>query len=284
MIRLGRRLPWIVTVALVVGLGISQLVLTVGDWHLRDAGAYWDAAMRLRDGEPLYPPLRESEASEVYRYAPWFAYAWIPFTHLPREVANVLWSAVLIGSSLAALVPLARSKAWLLVALFAPILIGISAIGNVQPLIIAALVLGVERRSGPLWIALAASLKVVPLLLALTYLGRGEWRKAILTGFLTVALVAPMILFDLSNYPTDAGAAAGLIAAPVLYAIAVAAAILVSLRLARTRYAWLASSAAAALAVPRLFVYDITFLMVAIPDGGDPERKATAPREDGATT
>lgn len=274
MIRLGRRLPWIVTVALVVGLGISQLVLTVGDWHLRDAGAYWEAAMRLRDGEPLFPRLRDSEVSEIYRYAPWFAYAWIPLTYLPREIANVLWSAILMGSSLAALMPLAHSRAWLLVALFAPILIGISAIGNVQPLIIAALVLGVERRSGPLWIALAASLKVVPLLLALTYVGRGEWRKAILTGILTAALVVPMLLFDLSNYPTDAGAAAGIIAAPVLYAIAVAAAILVSLRLAGTRYAWLASSAAATLAVPRLFVYDITFLMVAIPDDGYRERRA----------
>ena len=62
-IRGGRLL----VIALVVGLGISQLILSGSDWHLRDAGAYWEAAGRLRNGESLYPSIVDSEASETYR-------------------------------------------------------------------------------------------------------------------------------------------------------------------------------------------------------------------------
>jgi hypothetical protein len=251
--------------ALIVGVGLSQLILTMGDWHLRDAGAYWEAAMRLRDGQPLYPALADGEASEVYRYAPWFAWAWVPLTFLPREVVNVLWSLILLGASAAALVPLVRLRAWLAVAFFVPVLVGISAIGNVQPLIVAALVVGGERRSGPLWIAAAASLKAVPILFALTYLGRGERLRALWTGVLTAVLVAPILLYDFSSYPGGAGGAALLIGAPVVYAAVVAAGILVSLRLARSRLAWLASATTVTLAVPRFFVYDVTFLMAASP-------------------
>ncbi len=220
--------------------------------------------MRLREGEPLYPPLADPEASEVYRYAPWLAWTWIPLTLLPREAVNVIWSIILLGASAAALSPLVRLRAWLAVALFLPILVGISAIGNVQPLIVAALVLGIERRSGPLWIAIGASLKAVPLLLVGTYLGRRQWLRALMTVMLTAALVAPALLYDLSNYPTGAGAAA-IFGDPLLYAAAVAAGIGISLRLARTEWAWLASATTAVLAVPRFFVYDLTFLMAALP-------------------
>jgi len=256
------RLTRLFIVALVVGLGISQLILTIGDWHLRDMSAYWEAAQRIRAGEPLYPPLPDSEASEVYRYAPWFAWAWVPLTFLPREVVNVLWSSILLGASAGALIPVVRLRAWLTVAFFLPILVGISAIGNVQPLIVAALVMGVERRSGPMWIAAAASLKAIPILLAVTYLGRGEWLRAGVTLLLTALLVAPMLLYDLGHYPTSAGGAGMLLEWPILYGIVVGAGLLVSLRLARSRYGWLASSTTAALALPRFFVYDVTFLMI----------------------
>ncbi|MCA1572923.1 MAG: DUF2029 domain-containing protein [Chloroflexi bacterium] len=276
MTRLVRRLPWIVAVALVVGVGISQLVLTIGDWHLRDAGAYWEAAIRIRGGEPLYPLLSDTEASEVYRYAPWFAYAWVPLTLLPRDAAMVIWSAILLVASAAAVTPLARNRAWLAVAFFTPILVGISGIGNVQPLIVAALVLGVGRRSGPIWIALAASLKVVPILLAIVYAGRGEWRRALFTALLTALVVAPMLLFDLTNYPTGAGDAAALFGIPVLYGLVLGAAILVTIRLARTPHGWLAASTAAVLALPRLFVYDITFVLAGYPRSAG-RRQTTQP-------
>lgn len=259
------RLARIIVVALVVGVGISQLILTVGDWHLSDAGAYWEAALRLRMGEPLYPALADTEASAVYRYAPWFAWAWIPLTFLPRELAYGTWSVILLGASVAALVPLVQRRAWLAVAFFFPILVGIAGIGNVQPLIVAALVLGVERRGGPLWIGIAASLKAVPILFAVTYIGRGQWRRAVASAAVAGALVAPMLAYDLSNYPTGADTAAFLSAWPVVYAAVISLGILVSLRLADARFAWLASATTVALAIPRFFVYDVTFLMPSVP-------------------
>ena len=80
-------------------------------------------------------------------------------------------------------------------------------------------------------------------------------------------MVAPTLLFDLSHYPTDADAAAIIIGMPVVYAVVVAAGILVSTRLARGPLGWLASSTTVALAAPRFFVYDVTFMMPALPAG-----------------
>jgi hypothetical protein len=156
---------------------------------------------------------------------------------------------------------MAQRGAWLQTVFFGAVLIGISAIGNAQPLIVAMLVQGVERRSGPLWIALAASLKAVPLAFALVYLGRRQWWRFGLSCALTVLLAAPALLYGVENYVTDAGQAALLYGVPALYFGVVAAAVLMTLWLAESRWAWLAAGATAALALPRFFVYDVTFLV-----------------------
>lgn len=57
-------------VGVVFGTGTAFLIWAITGWTLADAGAYWQAALRLRDGEPLYPLLTNVDASEVYRYAP----------------------------------------------------------------------------------------------------------------------------------------------------------------------------------------------------------------------
>jgi hypothetical protein len=222
--------------------------------------------MRLRSGGDLFPPVADVLASEVYRYSPWFAWVWMPLTLLPRMVVDVGWSIVLLLASALAVWPLARRRAWLAVAFFLPILIGISAGGNVHSLLIAALVLGVERRSGPLWIGAAASLKLFPILFVLTYVGRGQWTKAALSCAVAATLLAPFLLFDLSNYVTTPGGAALLWDWPVVYPIAVLASIATAVRLARTRHGWLAASAAVVLALPRSFLYDVTWVMVGAPD------------------
>lgn len=273
------RLARIVVLAVVIGIGVSHVWFSIADWHLDDMNAYWDAAMRLRSGGDLFPPIADVLASEVYRYSPWFAWVWMPLTLLPRMVVDVGWSIVLLFASALAVWPLARRRAWLAVAFFLPILIGISAGGNVHSLLIAALVLGVERRSGPLWIGVAASLKLFPILFVLTYVGRGQWTRAALSCAVAAALLAPFLLFDLSNYVTTPGGAALLWDWPVVYPIVVLASIATALRLARTRHGWLAASAAVVLALPRSFLYDVTWVMVGAPDapGG---RSAHSP--DGA--
>ena len=260
----------LVALAVVIGVGVVNLYWAVTAWTLSDSAAYWQAALRLRDGADLYPLLANVDASEVFRYAPWFAWLAVPFTFLPEQVAAVVWSVLLLAASGAALVPLVRRRAWLAVAFFAPILIGISAVGNVQPLMIAPLVWGVERRSGPLWVALAASLKIFPILLAVVYAGRREWRRMGATLALTALLWAPALAYGLENYPVEAGQAASLIAVPVLWAAVVGAGTLVTLWLARGRFGWVAAATSVVLAVPRLFVYDVTYLLVgaASTDGG----------------
>jgi len=255
------RVARLVTTALVVGLGIALIAFAISDWKLTDAQAYWDAALRLRDGEPLYPPVDDVNASTVYRYAPWFAFAAVPLTYLPVEVAGVLWSAALVAASCVAIVPLVRARQPALALFFGGILLGISAIGNAQPLIVAALVHGVERRSGPLWIAMTASLKVVPIAFALVYLGRRDWWRFGLTVALAVLFTGPMLAFDLSNYVTDPSEAAMLIQWPPVWVAVLVAGTALSLWAASTPFGWLAAGATAALALPRFFVYDISFLL-----------------------
>ena len=262
---IGVRLARIVALAVIIGIGFSHLYWSVTDWHLSDMNAYWDAGIRLRLGEALFPPVTDVTASEVYRYSPWFAWLWMPITLLPREIVNVLWSALLVAASVVAVLPMVRRGAWIGVAFFLPILIGISAIGNVHALLIAALVLGVERRSGPVWIGIAASLKLFPLLFVLTYVGRREWRRAIVTGAITAMLLAPYLVYDLSNYVTSAGGGAMLFDWPPAYVAAVLAAVGAALWFARGRYGWLASATAVVLAIPRSFVYDVSWIMVGLP-------------------
>jgi hypothetical protein len=252
----------IVALAIIIGMAIGYLYWAATAWKMTDAGAYWNAAMRLREGQDLYPVVPNIEASDVYRYSPWFAWLAVPFTFLPIHIAGALWSAILIGASTVAVGPLARRRLWLGVIFFWPMLIGISAIGNVHALMIAALVLGIERRSGPLWIAMAASLKAFPIVLVLVYIGRREWARAVASLILTGVLVAPFLLYPLDHYPTSPGGAALLITWPTLYAVVLITCMVATLVLARTKRAWLAGATTVCLALPRFFVYDITYLLV----------------------
>ena len=256
------RLPRTVALALIIAIGIFNVYHAVAGWTLTDAGAYWQAGLRLRTGEDLYPALASVDASDVYRYAPWFAWLAVPWTFLPVWLAGVLWSALLLAASGVAIWPLWQARAWVLVALFGPILLGISALGNAHPLVIAALVLGVERRSGPLWVAVAASLKIFPLLLALVYAGRRQWWRFGLTVLITAVLWAPALLYDLSSYAVEPGQAAFLYSVPPLYFVVVGLGVGVTLAVAATRYGWLAGATTVALSLPRFFVYDVTYLMV----------------------
>jgi hypothetical protein len=251
-----------VALAVIVGIGIVNLYWAAAAWTLSDAQAYWNAALRLREGADLYPLVGSVDASEVYRYAPWFAWLAVPFTYLPVQVAGAIWSFMLLAATGVALIPLVRARAWLLVAFFLPILVGISAVGNVQALMVACLIHGIERRSGPLWIALAASLKIFPILLVAVYAGRREWLRMTWTAALAALLWAPALLYDLRGYTTDPGQAASLISQPVLWGVVVGGAVVATVWLARGRYGWLAAATAVVLALPRLFVYDVTYLML----------------------
>lgn len=272
------RLARVVALAVVIAIGITDLYWAFTQWHMADAGAYWNAAERLRHGADLFPPVVDVESSDVYRYAPWFAWLTIPFTYLPQQLAGLIWSAVLVIATCLAVVPLVERRAWLQVAFFWPILIAMSANGNVHPLLIATLVLGVEHRTGPLWIGVAASLKAFPILFVLVYLARRQWLRALATCAVAAVLLAPMLLYDLTNYVTSPGFAGLLVTWPVVYAAVVLLLAVATLRLGNTRWAWLAASVTVCMALPRFFLYDVTYLQVALPwQAHQREAESTAP-------
>jgi hypothetical protein len=278
---LPRTLPgWIsfIAVALLVALMAYALMTYALSREVgSDVAAYWAAAERIRAGEPLYLG-GAANASDLYRYAPWFAYAWVPLTLLPRDVVTMAWVGLMLVAALASTLPLVRHglAGTAAFALFAPLQLQGAAFGNVQPLLVLMLLWGVERRSGPLWIAIGASLKAVPLLLALVYAGRGEWLRAGLAVLLSAILVAPALLFDLSGYSTEPGPSqmsltAVAFALYVVVAIALAALAYLG---ARSRYRWLFGALAMLMALPRALTYETGFLLVGLArPPSEPERE-----------
>lgn len=257
--------PFWVVVALLIGIGVNNIVQGLADWHLHDMNVYRDAARRITAGEPLYGG--DVTPLNAYRYAPWFAYAWIPLAGLPDPVVNVGWSLLLLAASAACLRPVVgRSRERVALALlFGPILFGISANGNVQPLVVAALVYGLSTRWGWLAVGVTASLKVVPLAFVAVFLCQRRWRQAIGASLLAAALWAPIALFTIDAVTLDPGPARTL-TAPIWLVVALgSAAVTLWLAYRRSRFTTLAAATAAILALPRLFLYEITLLMPAIP-------------------
>lgn len=264
--RLARQIAFAVVVAWLIYTLASWFVA----WNPADAGAYYDAAQRLRDGEPLYPAVNP-EAHEVYRYAPWFAFAWIPVTMLPRDAALHVWSLLMLVVSVLAVWPLLRHPTWasvILAGLCAQVLIETAMFGNAHPLVVAMLSLTVTRRSGPFWVGVATSLKLVPLVIAVVWLFRGEWAKALVAIGTAAALWLPALAFDLTHYVANPGT--GLLSlyaiSPWAWAIAavVSAAWLGYAILTRSRLTWTAAAVLMFLGPPRVATSYIAFIVPAV--------------------
>jgi hypothetical protein len=266
----------VVTLAICIGLGLAFVIANVRSWQLEDADAYWNAAQRLRHGAPLYIPVNPAaDEMTAYRYAPWLAWAWVPLTYLPKIVVQIGWSLILLGASAVAVVPLLSQRtvaAVCLTALLGGLMIRTASTGNVQALLVATLVYGVPRRSGPIWIGLAASLKIAPIAYALVYVGRRQWGRALVSVGVAVALFAPALLYDLSSYPSDPGESFSLLSlgGPIPWAAAAAVWVVIAVAMARTRAAWGAASVAVLSLIPRLELYSLTYLLVGLVRRSEP--------------
>ena len=259
---------WLALLGVALLLALMAYALTTyavsREWG-SDVAAYLGAAERIRAGEPLYVA-GAANASDLYRYAPWFAYAWVPLTYLPPQLVTDVWVVLMLVAALASTLPLLHRglAGTAAAALFLPLQVQGAMFGNVQPLLVLMLLWGVERRSGPLWIAVGASLKAVPLLLAIVYAGRGEWRRAGIALLLTAVLVAPAFVFDLSGYSTQPGPgnmSLISVAASLYVAVALVMSVL-AFAAGRSRYRWVAGSLAMIAALPRFLTYEISFLLV----------------------
>jgi hypothetical protein len=268
----GIRAARLIVLAIVIGWSLANVIQRVGDWSLTDMDAYWNAAVRLREGAPLYPPLTDAGAADVYRYSPWFAWAWLPLTYLPHALVSIAWSALLAAASVVTAGLIARRgslTAIALGALIGSLMLWSTASGNVQPLLVALLAWGVERRSGPAWIGLAASLKIFPVLYALVYVGRREWSRAALAALVGGGLFAWTLAYDLSNYPRSVTDSPNplLVISPVAYGAVILGGAAVTLVCARTRFGWLAAAVTVFLAAPRASLIDLSHAAVGATNG-----------------
>jgi hypothetical protein len=261
-------------IAVLFGTMLIRAGLIITDWNFGDINAYWLAADRLKHGEPLYLGSLNPDSYQVFRYAPWFAWFWVPLTYLPRTLVDLGWAAVLGVASGWILLALLRLRSWAAVGLalvLTPWLLSLVQVGNIQPLVVAALAFGMSRRAGPLWVGVTAALKVVPGLFALVYVARREWRRALLAVVWTAIFAAPFLLYDLSGYQTDPGRSYSLyyFVSPVAWLIGAGAAVAVAVLLAwrRSRYIWVAAAIAVMLAGPRTHVTYATYLVVGLLGG-----------------
>ena len=249
----------------IVAYIVVSYLLQAAHWPISDANAYWNAAIRLRDGQPLYQARAGPEASDLYRYAPWFAYLWVPLTFLPEAGVFHAWSLLLVVAAAFTIWPIARvmtPAAILIASLGGSFLVWTAGHGNVQPLLILALSRTLERRTGPVWVAVAASLKLVPIAYILVWIDRREWRAVIVCLVTTAVLVGPMLLFNIDDYSTDPGARPALIPWPPGQVMAVAVAGAATVVAARTRFAWVSASLTAMLLLPRFVEYSVTLALV----------------------
>lgn len=236
----------------IYGLAINHFILP----YSADARAYWNAAERILSGQELYIPINPE--SNPYLYAPWVALIWVGLHIFQWEIALGIWQAF---GLVAAIYVLRRAGLNpVTIALAVPLLVAVW-LGNVQVFLVAVLVYGITHHRGPLPIALAISTKIVPVAYVAVWLGRGEPRKVTVTLLWTLALALPALWFGLDGYPFgmhrfQSGANRLILAGAIILTL------YLTLRLSRTRWAWLAASVLVLLATPQHLLYDWSWLLV----------------------
>jgi hypothetical protein len=163
------------------------LVVGVNRWFgPSDEHAYWLAAQRLLNGQPLYDPTLVPGAPYAYWYPPVLAQVLAPVSAiLPSAVFSVAWLFVMFGclwwlADRDVLVALAMCA-------FPPIAVEFW-FRNVHLIIAVLLVLGLRRWGG--WFAVGAAIKLSPVL-GIPYIAlRGRWREAAVATALGAVLLA----------------------------------------------------------------------------------------------
>lgn len=240
-----------------------------------DADAYWNAAQRLREGLPLYSAAVGGDETQIYRYAPWFAYAWVPLTFLSQANAYLVWRGILLLAAAASVWPMLRRPtpaSLTLALLMGSLLISNLPAGNVTTLMVGALVVALRTRAGPVVIGLAASLKVFPLLLVAGYVAERRWRAAAVATAVAGVLWLHVLAFGLGSYPTVVNGGSFYVGGTSLYSLAPAAwlggaavvlVLIAVLAARRSPWTWLVSGAAIPTVVPRVWLPDAAYVLPA---------------------
>jgi hypothetical protein len=277
------RLAWNVAagVGLLAGLQTLWLHLTMDP--LADIRAYYEAATRLSEGLPLYPPGQDVNLPTAYFYPPLFAMLFRPLALLPFPLAAAIWQAIVIGSFVLTLLRLGvrRRETWIAVCVLASPIAWTLAVGQAHSLVTLLLALG-----SPAAIAFAGQMKLFPILAGLWYVGRRDWRGvgwllAWTAGLALVQLVLePQATLDFLNaigtgWVGEVRSISPYAISPLLWAVLVGAGALASLLWAGTRWGWPIAVALATLSPPRLLSYMLMSLLAAL---REPDRRGPAGR------
>lgn len=179
---------------------LANALLVTHEWEFNDIHAYLGAAHRIATGGPVYAPTTDDSA--LYRYSPWFAVLWIPFTRMPTLAVEIGWAILLVGATLIVVLHFRRS--WTEVALallLGGLLYRTAGWGNVQPILVAALVYLLPTRGGPWVVGVTASLKAWPLLAVMVYAWRREWSAVAISLGVAALLWLPALFANLGAYP-----------------------------------------------------------------------------------
>jgi hypothetical protein len=284
----SRRVRWVFIAASVLGLiiGIDTLLLHLRLDPLADVRAYYDAGARLNAGLPLYDQPATTNDPGFYRYPPLLAIAFRPLALLPYETAALIWESFLIVLFIGTLVRLGLRNEWTWIVsgwLAAPIAWSL-AVGQAQVAVTFLVALGT-----PWGAALAGHLKILPIIVAVYWIGRRDWRSVgwfaawmvgltALTFVLEPAGTIAFIGFSDLGQVGDVRNLSLYEISPFLWAAFVIALVALALRFARTPAGWPLAVAASVLATPRLLMYQLSTLQAGVRPPDD------EPVEEGETT
>jgi hypothetical protein len=260
-----------------IALGVETVILHLLNDPLADVHAYYDAGARLNAGQPLYDQPAGPDEAAFYRYPPLLAILFRPLALLSFPVAAAIWMALLAVLAVATLVRVDLRRP---LSLFVVCALALPAgwafvIGQAQVAVTWLLALGM-----PWAVALAANLKVFPILVAVWWLGRRDWRSL---GWLA-GWVAGIVAFQLVLAPADTIAYLSFLRldqvgsvvslspyaiSPVLWAVLVVAGTALAIWAARKPYGWAAAVALSVLATPRLLLYQLSTLVAAVREPDD---------------
>lgn len=264
-----RLLPLALAAPIGLALGIAGLLMHLEMDPLVDLRAYYDAGARLNAGLPLYAG-EGASATGLYLYPPLLAILFRPLALLPFEVAAFAWGTAMLGALALALWRAGlRPVVVLAVAVLAMPITWALAIGQAEPLVTLLL-----AWPTPLGVALAGQLKLAPLLVAVWWLARRDYRwLARLAGWTVGLGIAQFVLapdatiaylrlewlapaFDVQHISPFA-------IHPALWLAMVAGLATMAWTRARTPSGWGWAVALAVLVYPRLLAYQLMTLLAA---------------------
>ncbi len=264
---------------LAFGLAVIMTIagVLVGWMHivndpLADAQAYFDAATRLNAGQPLYPAGADPNGNEIYLYPPLLAMVLRPFALLGFPIFAALWEGVVVLTFVLLLryLGVRKRRTWIAVGILG-IPIG-WALTVAQAHVPFTLLLALGQ---PWSIAIAANLKLTPVLIAIWWLGRRDWESFFAFLVWMVLLALAQLLFEqrgsIAFFSSVGIEQIGEVRnwspfgwSPVVWIVLVLAGCLAVLALARTKWGWPAAVTLVTLSPPRLLVYMFMGLIAGI--------------------